>query len=164
MNFLFRPTISHLVVLFSCMTITCVNAQKVTAPSFTMLQNGHSSAVIVTAVNAGKDELLAANELSEYVFKITGARIPLSSQKNGKNSVIYIGGACPNYASLTKNEYAITSTKNELQITGATPYQTLETVYVLLEEFLGCQFLSPIVEKIPITKKRILLFMFFYFL
>ena len=69
MNFLFRSTISHLLVLFSCMTITCVNAQKVTAPSFTMVQNGHSSAVIVTAVNAGKDELLAANELSEYVFK-----------------------------------------------------------------------------------------------
>jgi hypothetical protein len=134
------------------MTITCVNAQKVTAPSFTMVQNGHSNAVIMTAVNADKDELLAANELSEYVFKISGARIPISTQKNTKSSVIYIGSACPNYASLTKNEYAITSRKNELQITGATPYQTLETVYVLLEEFLGCQFLSPSVEKIPTSK------------
>ncbi len=152
MNFLFRPTISYIVVLFSCITITCVNAQKVTAPSFTMVQNGHSSAVIVTPVNANKDELLAANELSEYVFKISGARIPISTQKNGKNSVIYIGSACPNYASLAKNEYAIASSKNQLQITGATPYQTLETVYVLLEEFLGCQFLSPTVEKIPSSK------------
>lgn len=152
MNFLFRPTISFFAVLFSCMTITCVHAQKVTTPVFTMVQNGGSNAVIVTAVNAGKDELLAANELSDYVFKITGAHIPVSTQKNGKNSVIYIGSACPNYASLTKNEYAIASRKNELQITGATPYQTLETVYVLLEEFLGCQFLSPSVEKIPTTK------------
>ncbi|MFZ9207948.1 MAG: hypothetical protein ACO21X_03290, partial [Sediminibacterium sp.] len=67
MNFLFRFTISPLVVLFSCVTITCVNAQKVTAPSFTMVQNGRSNAVIVIAANAGKDELLAADELSAYV-------------------------------------------------------------------------------------------------
>ncbi len=152
MNFLFRSKISLLVVFLSCMSITRVNAQKVTAPPFTVVQNGRSNAVIVITANADKDELLAANELSEYVFKITGARIPVSAQKNDKNSVIYIGRACPNYAALTKNEYAITSTKNELQITGATPYQTLETVYVLLEEFLGCEFLSPSVEKIPPTK------------
>ena len=152
MNFLFRSKISLLVVLLSCISITCVNAQKVTAPSFTMVQNGRSNAVIVITANAGKDELLAAGELSDYVFKMSGARIPVSSQKNGKNSVIYIGRACPNYTALTKNEYAIVSTKNELQITGATPYQTLETVYVLLEEFLGCQFLSPSVEKTPTTK------------
>jgi hypothetical protein len=136
MNFLFRSKISLLVVLFSCMTSTYLNAQKVTAPSFSMVQNGRSNAVIITAANADKDELLAAGELSDYVFKMSGVRIPISTQKNAKNSVIYIGHACPNYASLTKNEYAIASTKNELQITGATPYQTLEAVYVLLEEFL----------------------------
>ena len=126
MNFLFRSKISLLVVFLSCISITCVNAQKVTAPSFTVVQNGRSNTVIVVTENADKDELLAANELSEYVFKITGARIPLSSQKNGKNSVIYIGGACPNYASLTKNEYAIRVVKMSFKLQAPHPTKHLK--------------------------------------
>ena len=85
MNFLFRSKISLLVVFLSCMSITRVNAQKVTAPPFTVVQNGRSNAVIVITANADKDELLAANELSEYVFKIAGARIPVSAQKNDRS-------------------------------------------------------------------------------
>ena len=152
MQLFVRTTFSFLFVLLLSLNSSQVNAQKATNISFKMVQQGSSKAVIQIAENADSDERLAANELSEYVFKITGARIPVVSKKSTSNPVIYIGRACPDYAALVKNEYAIKSTINILQITGATPYQTLETVYVLLEEFLGCQFLSPTVEKIPSTK------------
>lgn len=147
-----RTSSSFLFLLFLSFYSIQLNAQKASSASFKMVQQGSSKAVIQIAENADSDERLAANELSDYVFKITGARIPVVSKKSTANRVIYIGLACPNYQALIKKEYSITSTNNTLQITGATSYQTLETVYVLLEEFLGCQFLSPTVEKIPTTK------------
>jgi hypothetical protein len=155
MQLLFRATFSLLFVLSLSISSSLVNAQKAANSRFKMVQQGSSRSVIQIAKNADSDERLAANELSDYVFKITGARIPVVSTISNSKTVIYIGRACPNYASLVKNEYTITSTSNTLQITGATPYQTLETVYVLLEEFLGCQFLSPTVEKIPSTKNMV---------
>jgi len=147
-----RTFSSFLFVVFLSFYSLQLNAQKASTASFKMVQQGSSKAVIQIAENADSDERLAANELSDYVFKIAGARIPVVSKKSISNTVIYIGRACPNYQALIKKEYSISSTNNTLQITGATPYQTLETVYVLLEEFLGCQFLSPTVEKIPTTK------------
>ncbi|MCE2824163.1 MAG: DUF4838 domain-containing protein [Sediminibacterium sp.] len=152
MQLFVRTTFSFLFLLLLSFNGIQANAQKAPSTSFKLVQQGSSKAVIQIAENADSDERLAATELSDYVFKITGARIPVVSKKSTSNPVIYIGQACPNYAALIKKEYAITSTNNTLQITGATPYQTLETVYVLLEEFLGCQFLSPTVEKIPTTK------------
>ncbi len=152
MQLLVRTTFSFLFVLLLSFNSIQANAQKAPSASFKMVQQGSSKAVIQIPENAATDERLAATELSDYVFKIAGTRIPVVSKKSTSKTVIYIGRACPNYAALIKKEYAITSTNNTLQITGASPYQTLETVYVLLEEFLGCQFLSPTVEKIPTTK------------
>lgn len=156
MQLFIRATFSLLLVLLLSITSNHVHAQKAPSDRFKMVQQGSSKSVIQTPENADSDERLAANELSDYVFKITGARIPVVSKKSNSKTVIYIGRACPNYASLIKNEYAITSTHNTLQITGTTPYQTLEAVYVLLEEFLDCQFLSPTVERIPTTKNIVI--------
>jgi hypothetical protein len=152
MQLFVRTTFSFLFMLLLSFNSIQANAQKAPSASFKMVQQGSSKAVIQIPENAATEERLAATELSDYVFKITGTRIPVVSKKSTSKTVIYIGRACPNYAALIKKEYAITSTNNTLQITGASPYQTLETVYVLLEEFLGCQFLSPTVEKIPTTK------------
>ena len=152
MQLFVRTTFSFLFMLLLSFNSIQANAQKASSASFKMVQQGSSKAVIQIPENAANEERLAATELSDYVFKITGTRIPVVSKKSSSKTVIYIGRACPNYAALVKNEYAITSANNTLQITGASPYQTLETVYVLLEEFLGCQFLSPTVEKIPTTK------------
>jgi hypothetical protein len=143
-------------IFFLCLMITSqILAQNSKAPVFQLVQNGVVKSVIIEPSDATTDEHLAATELSNYVFKISGARIPITSINNGNNKTVYIGRACPNYTVLIKNEYNIVSSKNILEITGATPYQTLETVYVLLEEMLGCQFLSPTVEKIPASKNVI---------
>jgi hypothetical protein len=149
---LYRSKISIFFVLLFLMVGSKLNAQLSKAPAFQLVQNGATKAVIIKPSDASEEEHLAATELSDYVFKISGARIPVSSINKGNSKVIYIGRACPNYTALIKNEYAITSSKNNLEITGATPYQTLETVYLLLEEVLGCKFLSPTVEKIPSSK------------
>ena len=142
--------------VFLCLMITSqIPAQPSKAPAFQLVQNGVVKSVIIEPLDATADEHLAATELSNYVYKISGAHIPVASVNNGNNKTIYIGRACPNYAALIKNEYSIVSAKNLLEITGATPYQTLETVYVLLEEMLGCQFLSPTIEKIPASKNVI---------
>ena len=156
MHLLNRYKITLFFLLFFGAFASHLKAQLSKAPAFQVVQNRKAKAVIIEPSNASPEEHLAATQLSDYVFKITGARISVSNVNTEINKAIYIGRACPNYATLIKNEYAISSAKNNLEITGATPYQTLETVYVLLEEFLGCQFLSPTVEKIPATKNIVI--------
>ena len=58
-----------------------VNAQKAANSRFKMVHQGSSRSVIQIAENADSDERLAATELSDYVFKIAGARIPVVSKK-----------------------------------------------------------------------------------
>ncbi len=152
MQFLSRFKFSLLFAISLVFIALQVTAQLPKLPAFMLVQNGATKAVIIEPLDATQEEHKAATELSDYIFQIAGVKIPIVSKKDASNQVIFIGRACPNYVALIKNEYAIKSSKNTLEITGATPYQTLETVYVLLEEFLGCQFLSPTVEKIPSSK------------
>ena len=81
MQLFVRTTFSFLFVLLLSIASNHVNAQKAANSSFKMVQQGSSKAVIQIAENADSDERLAANELSDYVFKITGARIPVVSKK-----------------------------------------------------------------------------------
>ena len=81
MQLFVRTTFSFLFLLLLSLNSSQANAQKATNTSFKMVQQGSSKAVIQIAENADSDELLAATELSEYVFKITGARIPVVSKK-----------------------------------------------------------------------------------
>ena len=69
MQLFIRATFSFLFVLLLSIASNHVNAQKAANSSFKMVQQGSSKAVIQIAENADSDECLAANELSDYVFK-----------------------------------------------------------------------------------------------
>lgn len=116
------------------------------AQTVELVKNGRSSYQIILTADPDSNETKAANALQKYLREITGVTLPIS-QKKVKTS-IFIGKASPSYAQLAKNDYAWKIDRN-LHLAGATPYQTLETVYAFLEEVLGCKFLTPTVEIVP---------------
>lgn len=81
MQLFVRATFSFLFVLLLSFNGIQANAQKAPSASFKLVQQGSSKAVIQIAENADSDERLAATELSDYVFKIAGIRIPVVSKK-----------------------------------------------------------------------------------
>ena len=102
MHLLNRYKTSLFFVLFCWIFASQLKAQLSKATAFQMVQNGKAQAVIIEPSNASPEEHLAATELSDYVFKITGAHISVSNLNIGNNKAVYIGRACPNYAVLIK--------------------------------------------------------------
>jgi hypothetical protein len=113
-----------------------------------LVKNGKSSYRIILPAQPDSNEAKAAQALQKYVNKISGVQLPIANKAN-KNKNIFIGGASPAYKELSKKSFTWKKDQKGLHITGATPYQTLETVYTFLEEVLGCKFLSPAVEIVP---------------
>jgi hypothetical protein len=119
-----------------------------TAQSVDLVKNGKSSFRIILSAKPDSNETKAANALQKYLKEISGAMLPISNVAGGPGR-IYIGSASPAYKELAKKSFNWKIDKAGLHIVGATPYQTLETTYALLEQVLGCKFLSPSVEYVP---------------
>lgn len=88
----------------------------------------------------------AADELTNYIFQITGANLPVSNQPVPGLKTIRLGTPVPN----TKPDeirLKITS-PDTLELTGDQPRGTLYAVYELLDR-LGCRFWSPRQSTIP---------------
>ena len=56
-----------------------------------IVKNGQPTAVIVTAADAPKMVQFAASELQTYIHKISGAKLPITSEKPSSGNVIYVG-------------------------------------------------------------------------
>jgi hypothetical protein len=119
--------------------------------------NGARQFTIKVAPDADSLEMLAGRELSHYLRQITGqgftvGKVDLFAAI--KLPAIFVGKASPNYQSLTAgHDYNIIGTDAEsLHIVGKTPQQTLEAVYIFLEHYAGCHFLSPQAEVVPRRK------------
>lgn len=126
----------------------------------TIAANGKSQYSIVIDPKADTNEIKAAHELSSYLQKISGATLKVVALEQKDKSKylrkIYIGKACPDYTTLSQHAYSIKTDAHGLEICGSSSTKTLESVYVLLEDFLGCKFLAPTAEIVP-TKKSITL-------
>lgn len=118
----------------------------------TLTKNGKSNFTICIAPHADSLEQKAALELKEYIYKISGVYIPIAQRNENKGQSIYIGSSSPEYDVYKKYDYSISSNTNSLSIVGSNSLKTLESVYVFLEEYLGCKFLSPTVEHISEIK------------
>jgi len=116
--------------------------------TFELVRSGKTSQRIIIHSNADSNETKAARALQKYINAILEVKLIISTDaRPGGN--IFIGQASPLHASLVRHQYAWQVEADNLHIGGATPYQTLETVYLLLEEEFGCKFLSPDAEYIP---------------
>lgn len=126
-----------------------------------IIYNGKTEYTIIYGENATVTEKLSAEELSKYLEKISGVKIPVY-QENGeyttKSKVVSIGKT----ELLNKSEidyknidfnfdgFVIKTLDNTLFLFGGKSQRaTLYAVYEYLESCLGCKFFAPNCEFIP---------------
>ncbi|BBH24618.1 hypothetical protein Back11_59630 [Paenibacillus baekrokdamisoli] len=126
--------------------------------TLSVIANGQPNAIIILADDASKKVSLAANTLKEYVYKSTGAQLPVMteteySQSAGNTSKnrIYIGKAAPgqetNAASMLngmlEDGYIILPRQSDISIVGRKDIGTEYGVYEFLERYVGVRWLLP---------------------
>ena len=125
-----------------------------------MVLNGQSSYKIFVSANASGPEKHAAEELQQYLFRITGCSLPIVQEANPQEKYVYVGfGEAP--APLLANikpeafgneEYIIRSDGQHLLIAGGQPRGTLYGVIGYLSDHLGCRWYTKEVVKVPERK------------
>ena len=119
-----------------------------------IVDNRLTDYVIVIAEGATEAQRYAATELAGYTARITGAVLPVvSDAMDAQEKEIVIGRTnrpgTPCGDGLKNDGYILKAEGNRLFILGENDRGTLYGVYGLLEDYLGCRFLTPEVEKIP---------------
>lgn len=124
----------------------------------TLAKNHQSDYRIVISQTADAATVNAANELSAYLAKITGATLPVVADDTpAAEHEIIVGIArdaddvIPDIASLGEDGFVIHVYENKLYLLGASGRGNLYAVYEFLEKFAGCRFYTSYFEKIPQT-------------
>ncbi len=121
-----------------------------------LVKNGASPYQIILPVYAAPAERYAANELSHFLARMTGADIPVYSDQMPKvGPEILIGRSRRLEAlgmeipPLGEEAYIIAAREGNLVIVGGSPRGTLYGVYGFLQDVLGFRFFAPGCTKVP---------------
>jgi len=124
----------------------------------TLAKSGASEFAIVVADDASPSTRHGAEELQRYLKEMTGAEMPVRSDAEpmgaheiilGDNAHLKQLDAQIDFGKLGDEGYAIRSVGPHLVIAGGALRGTMYGVYGLLEDHLGCRWLTPEVSHIP---------------
>jgi hypothetical protein len=134
-------------------------ATVLAAPAaITLASKGKSSYRIVVATTAIASERYAAEELQQYLEKMTGARLPIVTDAEkpkareillGDNAHLRHLGLNLDSRKLGADGFTLRTDRSRLIIFGNQPRGTLNGVYTLLEEKLGVHWFTPELEVVP---------------
>lgn len=120
---------------------------------------GRAKAEIVLGRDAIEPEIMAANELSAYLKRVTGADFRITDTASGvKGNVrIFIGQTAEtkrlmpgfDWSKLSVDGIVIRAKGNDLILAGDRPRGTIYAVYTFLEDYIGCRWWSPDAEYVP---------------
>jgi hypothetical protein len=119
---------------------------------------GKSAYRIVVAEDAPPPTRYAAEELQTFLEKISGAKLPILSDREPAGQHEIILGQSARLRALPVNihpgavgteRYSIRTVGNHLVIAGMEPRGDLYGVYGLLQDHLGCRWFAPGVSNIP---------------
>ena len=145
-----------------CILVTVCSYLVCLTASAQLVEEGTSDYRIYSSPAATKTEQYAAQELQDYVERISGCRLPIVHDRIVRNSgadakLIYVGFQDVPAAvrgdlkpgSFGKEEYIIKSVGDAILIAGGGPRGTLYGVIGLLRDHLGCRWYTRDVTKIP---------------
>ncbi|NLC58856.1 MAG: DUF4838 domain-containing protein [Armatimonadetes bacterium] len=139
----------------------CLASEATAASSdrtLTLVSRGKSSYRIVVPETATESEQRAASELQHFIREVTGAELPIVSDRErlaprtillGRNRHTARLRRPIDFARLGQEGFTIRTVGNHLVIAGGPANGTLYGVYTFLEEHLGCRWLSSDVSVIP---------------
>ncbi len=139
---------NYLLLLIAILTFTNCSQKS----RLKIIENGKTTYEIVLPDNSKSDIKKAATELQSYLEKSTGVKIPVTNTQNStpdKNK-IFVGQNKNNLK--TAHTILIKTDGKNLIITGGNAKSTLYAVYTFLENYIGCRWYSPTVEKVPHLK------------
>ncbi len=120
--------------------------------SLTLVVDGRSEYSIVIPSGATSHEKKAAEELSYYIEKISGAMLPVvtGDEKKGQKEILLGNnrhlketGIKVNFNKIDEDGYHILTGGDYLVIAGGEAKGTLYGVYRFLEDYLGCRMYTP---------------------
>ncbi len=126
--------------------------------ALTLAQEGRTTYRVVTGAEAGATERFAAEELTNFLQRVTGAAFPVVPETDaeaGAGPAIYLGwtafartqGIDP--AALGEEEWVLRTVGEDLVLSGGRPRGTLYAVYEFLEDEVGCHWLDRRTEVVP---------------
>lgn len=123
-------------------------------------KNGKPNVNIVVGENASKEILFAAEELRNYIKKISGAELNIIKEQASTGKNIYVGKSNAVDAlkisaeKLEKEGFKIQTVKDNLVLLGHDDAGTQFAVYTFLEDYLGVRWLWPgkLGEVVPVNK------------
>lgn len=145
-----------LVLLGIMISLAGCNTTENSSAKLSIVENSKSNYVIVEAANPIESETFAATELSDFIEKVTGVKLPVISESKFKGDCgIYLGQT--NFAKnheidfnkLGEEEWLIKADGNNLIISGGRTRGTLYAVYEFLESCAGIRFLTAQNTHIP---------------
>ena len=128
------------------------------AEELVLAENGQSAYRIVVAQNASPSTKHGAEELQMFLEQITGAKLPIVSDREpqgekeiilGDNDHLRALGLTIDFTSLGKEGYVIRTVGNHLVIAGGRLRGNMYGVYGFLQDHLGCRWFAPKVSHIP---------------
>ncbi|TMV51636.1 DUF4838 domain-containing protein [Paenibacillus mesophilus] len=143
------------------------NGEALSSVPLHIVKFGEANAVVLVAPGADSGTVAAAGTLTDYVYKSTGARLPvmteacLSASQSGYVRIFvgYIGtGGDPNASSeltgMNGDGFVIRPYGQTVAIVGPTPTGTEFGVYDFLERYVGVRWLlpGPDGEDVPVRK------------
>ncbi|OHB45226.1 MAG: hypothetical protein A2Y13_12825 [Planctomycetes bacterium GWC2_45_44] len=128
----------------------------VNAYGIAIADKGTAEAVIVIDKNADKPEQFAAEELANFLGKITGAQFEIVNEAVPAKNNIFVGPdatkiADTNFSTdgLGTDGIVIKTIGNNLILAGGKPRGTLYAVYTFLEDYAGCRWWTSTSSTIP---------------
>jgi hypothetical protein len=132
------------------------------ANAIVIADNQKSAYQIVIPSNAAEVEKYAAAELQEFLYQITGARLPIVSDAEKTSSYEILVGKSQrfqvletgiDFEQLGREGFTIRTHGRSLMIAGNSGRGTLYGVYAFLENYLGCRWFTSKVSHIPTRNK-----------
>jgi hypothetical protein len=127
-----------------------------------LVDEGKSPYSIIIPLEAIPSERYAAEELQRYLERISGVKLPITTDDQpmssreillGDNAHVHRLGLQVDPAKLGPEGFLLRTLQDHLLIIGGRPRGTLYGVYALLEEKLGVRWLTPEVEHVPRTTR-----------
>lgn len=139
--------------LLSVAAVNAANTGKVL-----LSQKGKPLVCIVKPADGTPAEMNAVDELSDYLNRITGGTFSVVEEKDlpPNKKAIYVGNTGfaqshgINAEKMGKEESVLRTVDGNLILAGGRPRGTLYTVYIFLEDILGCRWYTPWYEKVPV--------------
>lgn len=119
------------------------------APLLSLVDNGQARARVVVSSLASAIEIAAADELVEYMRKMTGAVLAVGVKADGGSLPIYIGTSAKrllgdvDWGALGDDGFVLRSGEQGVCIAGNQDLGTLFGVYHFLEKHLGVRWFMP---------------------